>query len=75
MIFFVLPLSIIALFFPTSYMVFSEQVVPEIDIEVTDGVIDPIPVAMPKFVIEEYTSSIVAKEISKIIRNKIWLHR
>ena len=66
-----LPLSIIALFLSTSYMVFSEQVVPEINIEVTDGVIDPIPVAMPKFVIEEYTSSIVANEISRIIRNNL----
>ena len=48
-----------------------EQVVPEIDIEVTDGVIDPIPVAMPSFVIEEYSSSIIANEISRIIRNNL----
>ncbi len=50
---------------------YSEEEVPEIDIEVTDGVIDPIPVAMPEFVIDNFSSSIVANEIASIIKNNL----
>ena len=62
---------IVAIFLVVYKPLFSEQVVPEIDIEVTDGVVDPIPVAMPKFVIENYSSSSVAREIGQIIRDNL----
>ena len=61
----------LCVFLLVNFYGYSEELVPEIDIEVTDGVVDPIPVAMPKFIIDDFSSSLVAKEIGEIIKNNL----
>ena len=62
---------IVFLLLITNSSSYSQQVIPELDIEITDGVVDPIPVAMPNFVIENYSSAIVGNEIAKIIKRNL----
>ena len=45
--------------------------VPELDIDVTEGIVDPIPIAFPNFITNDYSSSIIAKEIIKIVKNDL----
>ena len=57
------------LLFCNSY-VHSQDNVPELDIEITEGVVEPIPIAFPDFITDDFSSSIKANEISKIIQNE-----
>ena len=50
---------------------FTQERVPELDINITDGVVDPIPVALPTFVAESYASARIADDISKIINQNL----
>ena len=51
--------------------VFSQENVPELDIDVTDGVVEPIPVAFPNFITTDFSSSIIANEISRVVKNDL----
>ena len=50
---------------------YPQENVPELDIDVTEGIIDPIPIAFPNFITNDYSSSIIAKEIIKIVKNDL----
>ena len=50
-------------------LVFSQENVPELDIDVTEGVVEPIPIAFPNFITTDFSSSIIANEISKVVKN------
>ena len=49
----------------------SEENVPELDIDVTEGVVEPIPIAFPNFITTDFSSSIIANEISKVVKNDL----
>ena len=51
--------------------VYSQDNVPELDIEITEGVVEPIPIAFPDFITNNFSSTIKANEISKIIQNDL----
>ncbi len=53
------------------YFVYSQENVPELDIDVTEGIIEPIPIAFPSFITNDFSSSIIANEISKIVKNDL----
>ena len=52
-------------------LVFSQENVPELDIDVTEGVVEPIPIAFPNFITTDFSSSIIANEISKVVKNDL----
>ena len=41
------------------------------DIDVTEGVVEPIPIAFPNFITRDFSSSLIASEISKIVKNDL----
>ena len=49
----------------------SQENVPELDIDVTEGVVEPIPIAFPNFITRDFSSSLIASEISKIVKNDL----
>ena len=49
----------------------SQANVPELDIDVTEGVVEPIPIAFPNFITRDFSSSLIASEISKIVKNDL----
>ena len=52
-------------------LVYSQENVPELDIDVTEGVVEPIPIAFPNFITSDFSSSIIANEISKVVKNDL----
>ena len=52
-------------------LVSSQENVPELDIDVTEGVVEPIPIAFPNFITTDFSSSIIANEISKIVKDDL----
>ena len=48
-------------------LVFSQENVPELEIDVTEGVVEPIPIAFPNFITTDFSSSIIANEVSKVV--------
>ena len=47
-------------------LVFSQENVPELDIDVTEGVVEPIPIAFPNFITTDFSSSIIALSLIHI---------
>ena len=52
-------------------LVYPEEIIPELDIDVTEGVVEPIPIAFPNFIAADFKSSIIANEISKVVKNDL----
>ena len=64
-------LFLLLLFLFYNNSVSSQDNIPELDIDVTEGVIEPIPIAFPNFITADFSSSIIANEISNIIKNDL----
>ena len=64
-------LVVLFLVFLQSSLVFPQENVPELDIDVTEGVVEPIPIAFPNFITTDFSSSIIANEISKVVKNDL----
>ena len=49
-------LVVLFLVFFQCSLVFSQENVPELDIDVTEGVVEPIPIAFPNFITTDFSS-------------------
>ena len=61
----------IKIFILIPYIVQSQESVPTLELEVTEGVIEPISMALPKFVLEKDANSYIAEEVISVISNDL----